>query len=187
MNLSKSIELCSASLLLAVLLCQSSGCVSTPPDSVPQDASQAPPTPTDSDPSNIPAGIYTGDFIVTETLTMNGNTAETESTLPYSLVIDENGRLLSADGAPFQNNAFYFVDSGIFQFQLFTTSINTMDTSILLQFHMVGQGDIGSAKADFSGTQRDSLTYSVDTGILVTVQPFAAIATGSGGRSPVCR
>lgn len=129
--------------------------------------------------SRIPPGVYTEQIEIMVIVDQPEGRIEESDSLPFTVVIDENGRFLDANGVPFVAGELYFQDSGLLTFENLAQSITAVDYQIVLRFHMQATADLGDETAELSGFQTDTLSFDADTGILRFVR-----FQGYGGTAP---
>ena len=127
------------------------------------DPSATLPTPFLPSTSNIPTDIYTGTLDITATVREDGAPSTVMQSIPFTIVIDQDGRFLDANGVPFMIDNVYYVDANPLSLTLFSRSITVSNTQILLRFDLTAVGDLGEIMGEFSGSQTDTLIYHDDT------------------------
>lgn len=129
--------------------------------------------------SSIPAGIYSGTLDIAATVRVDGDLSTEMESLPFSIVIDQDGRFLDAAGVPFMINQTYYLDIGTIEFTNFCRSISVDDDQILVRFDVTAALDIGSDSASVSGYQTDSLHYdgTNETIVFVRSQVYGGVST----------
>jgi len=129
--------------------------------------------------SGIPGGIYTGTIDISTTVWVNGSPTTEMQSQPFSIVIDQEGRLLDKDGNPFMINGTYFLDVGVLKFTAFLRSVTATESQILLQFDLEVDADVGTATGEFSGVQTDTLTYQSNDGSIEFIRSQTYGGVGS--------
>ncbi len=133
------------------------------------DAGQPSPTTLPS-PSSIPPGIYSGTIDVNITIWEDGVREEMNDSIILTIVFDEDGRFLDADGVPFFAGGLYFIDAGNLFFELFARSITVLDNRIVLRFDLTVHADTGTAQAELTGSWTETITFDAVTGTLTFVR-----------------
>lgn len=121
-------------------------------------------------PSSIPSGIYSGTIVVNVTIWEDGVREEMNDSIILTIVFDEDGRFLDADGVPFFAGGLYFIDAGNLFFELFARSITVLDNRIVLRFDLTVHADTGTAQAELTGSQTETITFDAVTGTLTFVR-----------------
>ena len=117
---------CSVPLGLGVMLVLLCGCPSAVPPPAPDPV--LPPS------SSIPEGVYSGTLVIMVTLRYQGDVTNQSETIPFTIVIDTNGRFLDADGIPFMVNKTYGSNTGALELTNFCRSISVDDDQVLIRF-----------------------------------------------------
>ena len=135
--------------------------------------------PTLPSPSSIPTGIYSGTMDLDVTITVDGVSQQTSDSRFSTMIFDENGRFLDADGVPFLVGGTYFIDVGALSLQMFTRSITVIDNRILLRFDLTVHGDTGTAQIEMTGQQTETITFdaATDTLTFVRTQAYGGISS----------
>jgi len=83
--------------------------------------------------------------------------------IPFTIVIDQDGRFLDADGLPFVIYKVYYADANPLMLTLVSRSITVANEQIVLRFDLTAVADLGDVRGEFSGSQTDTLTFQADT------------------------
>lgn len=113
--------------------------------------------------SDITAAIYSGTLDITVTVREDGTLTTDAQSIPFTMVVDDDGRLLDADGLPFVVYKVYYVDANPLRLTLVSRSITVDKRQIVLRFDLRAVGDLGDVTGEFSGSQTDTLTFHEDT------------------------
>lgn len=132
-------------------------------------------------PSNIPPGIYSGRIDINVTLWVDGVPQFADDSLAFTIIFDENGRFLDADGVPFLAGKVYFWDAGTLSFESFARSITVIDNQIVLRFDLTAHADTGTSQAELTGSQTETITFDAATGTLTFVRTQQYGGIGSDG------
>ena len=135
--------------------------------------------PTLPSPSSIPLGIYSGRLDLNGTVWVNGVPTPFEESTGATVVFDESGRLLDADGAPVFVGGEYVVDGGSVFLELYARSITVIDNSILVRYDLTVYAEFGTSEAEMTGIQTSKFTFDAVTGTLTVVntQQYSGIAS----------
>ena len=131
--------------------------------------------------SSIPPGIYSGRIEMDFTSIVDGVTQQGSESRLLTIVFDEDGRFLAADGAPFLAGKVYFLDVGIGTLELFLKSITAIDNTMVLQFDLTVHFDIGTAQIEMTGQQTETITFDAATDTLTFVRTMQYAGIGSDG------
>ncbi len=147
------------------------------------DTSPQPSPATRPSPSSIPPGIYSGRLDLDATVRVDGIPQETNESVVFTIVFDENGRFLDAGGVPFMVGATYWSDTGIALLEMFAKSITVFGDRIVLRFDLTVHADFGTVQAELTGSQTETLTFDTVTGTLTFVRSQQYSGISSDGES----
>ncbi|HKQ50079.1 MAG TPA: hypothetical protein VJZ71_18530 [Phycisphaerae bacterium] len=116
------------------------------------------------EPSDIPAGTYSGSLEVSVTVEEDGVPATDMQSVSFSIVIDQDGRLLDGEGNPFLIRGTYQSNANPYMSTLFANSITVTSHQIVLRFDLTVAADLGDVSGEFTGTQTDRVIYHPSTG-----------------------
>ena len=139
---------------------------------------QAAPTTLPS-PSSIPLGIYSGRLDLDVTFRVDGIPQQTNESVVFTIVFDENGRFLDAGGVPFLVGETYWSDTGITLLEMFTKSITVVGDRIVLRFDLTVHADFGTVQAELTGSQTETITFNAaaDTLTFLRTQQYSGISS----------
>jgi hypothetical protein len=154
--------------LLASLIAGCPG-VDGPGDTLPKPI--LPPT------SEIPAGTYSGMLEVSSTVREDGRPTTDMQTAAFSIVIDQDGRLLDADANPMMINGTYLAEASPYGYTLFAESITVAPHRIVLEGDLTVVADLGDVSGEFTGTETTTVIYhpSTDTIEFIRTQDFGGV------------
>jgi hypothetical protein len=131
--------------------------------------------------SSIPAGIYNGNIAIDVTIHAGSDMNSESSSPPFTVVIDENGRLLDSKGSPFVIGQLYHLDAGQLQLDALSQSIAVSGTQILLRFAVTAAVDLGQVHGTFTGSQTDTVSFDANSGEMHFVRSQIYGGVGSDG------